>query len=83
MEPPLGDGWRREQGRHLAVDGVDLVVRVDVDDARVVVLEIVGVIATRDPTWYVLLQVLIGAVQFAIGILMLASYRRADVWGDA
>src|SRR4051794_24567837 len=44
--PPVSVGWRplREEGRHLLVDGDDLVVRVDVDDARLVVLEVLRVV---------------------------------------
>ena len=45
--PPLRGGWRPEQGRHLAVDGDDLVLCADVDDAGVVVLELVRVVCRR------------------------------------
>ncbi len=53
------------------------VVRVPVS-----VLELVGVLPAKAPAWYVLLQALIGVVQFAIGLAMLAGYRRAGVWGS-
>jgi hypothetical protein len=33
------------------------------------------------PTWYLLFQGLLGLVEFAIGLAMVAGYRRADVWG--
>ena len=53
------------------------VVRVPVS-----VLEFVGVLPAEAPAWYVLLQALIGVVQFAIGLAMLVGYRRAGVWGS-
>ena len=43
-------------------------------------LELVGVLPARGPSWYVLFQALLGLVQFAIGLAMLAGYRRAGVW---
>jgi hypothetical protein len=33
------------------------------------------------PTWYVLLQAVIGVVQFSIGMAMLSGLRAAGVWG--
>jgi hypothetical protein len=47
----------------------------------VAILQLVGVLAARAPTWYVVFQGLLGVVQFAIGLVMVASYRRAGVWG--
>jgi hypothetical protein len=47
----------------------------------VAILQLAGVLAARTPTWYVLFQGLIGLAQLAIGLAMLAGYRRADVWG--
>ena len=47
----------------------------------VTVLQLTGVLATSTPTWYVLFQGLLGLVQFAIGLAMLAGYRRSGVWG--
>jgi len=44
-------------------------------------LELTGVLPTVDPTWYVLLQAVVGLVQFVIGLLMVAGYRRAGTWG--
>ena len=49
----------------------------------VAILQLSGVLAARDPTWYVIFQGLLGVVQFAIGLAMVASYRRAGVWGAA
>jgi hypothetical protein len=46
------------------------------------VLQLVGVLPAQSPDWYALLQALLGLVQFAIGLAMLAGYRRAGVWGN-
>jgi hypothetical protein len=46
------------------------------------VLQLVGVLPAQDPAWYALLQALLGLMQFAIGLAMLAGYRRAGVWGS-
>jgi hypothetical protein len=40
-----------------------------------------GVLPADGPTWYVLYQALLGVVQFAIALLMLAGYRQAGTWG--
>ncbi len=45
-------------------------------------LQLVGVFPVEYPTWYVLCQGFLGLVQFAIGLAMLAGYRRAGVWGS-
>ncbi len=44
-------------------------------------LELVGVLPLPGPTWYVEFQALIGVVQFILGLMMLADYRRAGIWG--
>jgi hypothetical protein len=44
-------------------------------------LQLTGVLAADGPTWYVVFQGLLGVLQFAIGLAMLAGYRRAGVWG--
>ncbi len=44
-------------------------------------LQLTGVLRADVPTWYVLLQALIGLIQLAIGLAMLVGYRRAGVWG--
>jgi hypothetical protein len=46
------------------------------------VLQLVGVLPAQGPAWYALLQALLGLVQFAIGLAMLAGYRRTGVWGS-
>jgi hypothetical protein len=47
----------------------------------VAVLQLTGVLAADVPTWYVIFQGIIGLVQVAIGLAMLAGYRRSGVWG--
>jgi hypothetical protein len=48
----------------------------------VAVLQLTGVLAADVPTWYVIFQGVIGLVQVAIGLAMLAGYRRAGIWGS-
>jgi hypothetical protein len=45
-------------------------------------LQLAGLLSPQGPVWYMLLQGFIGLVQFAIGLAMLAGYRRAGVWGS-
>ena len=47
----------------------------------VAVLQLTGAVAATTPTWYVVLQGLIGAAQLAIAVAMLAGYRRSGIWG--
>ena len=44
-------------------------------------LQLTGVLAADGPTWYVVFQGLLGVLQFAIGLAMVAGYRRAGIWG--
>jgi hypothetical protein len=44
-------------------------------------LELLGVVSLTGPTWYVAYQAVLGAVQFGIGLAMVAAYRRGGVWG--
>lgn len=44
-------------------------------------LALAGVLPAAGPAWYVAFQALIGLVQVAIGLVMLAAYRRAGTWG--
>jgi hypothetical protein len=45
------------------------------------VLQLTGALAAAAPTWYVVLQGLLGMAQFAIGLAIVAAYRRSGVWG--
>jgi hypothetical protein len=47
----------------------------------VAILQLTGVLAADVPAWYVAFQGGIGLAQVAIGLAMLAGYRRAGVWG--
>jgi hypothetical protein len=47
----------------------------------VAILQLTGVLHADTPAWYVGFQGLIGVAQFAIGLTMLAAYRRSGVWG--
>jgi hypothetical protein len=44
-------------------------------------LQLVGAMANQAPGWYVLLQLVVGLIQFVIALAMLAGYRRAGLWG--
>lgn len=48
----------------------------------VAILQLSGVLAADVPTWYVAFQGVIGVAQVAIGLAMLAGYRRSGVWGS-
>jgi hypothetical protein len=47
----------------------------------VAILQLAGVVAANLPSWYVVFQGLIGLLQLAIGLAMLAGYHRSGVWG--
>jgi hypothetical protein len=47
----------------------------------VAILQLAGVLPASTPSWYVVFQGLIGVVQLAIGLVMVAGYRRSGVWG--
>ena len=47
----------------------------------VAILQLTGVLEADVPSWYVAFQGLIGLAQLAIGLAMLAGYRRSGVWG--
>jgi hypothetical protein len=46
------------------------------------ILQLREMLPTDFPTWYLMLQALIGVVQVAIGLLMVGGYRRDGVWGS-
>ena len=48
----------------------------------VAILQLSDVLPASVPSWYVVFQGLIGLVQLAIGLVMLAGYRRSGVWGS-
>jgi hypothetical protein len=45
-------------------------------------LELTGHLSTDDPTWYVVVQAVIGVIQFLIATAMFLGYRRSGVWGE-
>ena len=45
------------------------------------ILELTKVLPESGPVWYVLLQGVVGVVQFGIGFALLRGYRKAGVWG--
>jgi putative Mn2+ efflux pump MntP len=45
------------------------------------ILALTGALPAAGPTWYELVQALVGLLQCAIGLAMLVGYRRAGVWG--
>jgi hypothetical protein len=47
----------------------------------VAALQLTGHIGKGDPTWYVVVQAVVGAIQFVLALAMLAGYRRTGVWG--
>ena len=47
----------------------------------VAILQLSGALSVDTPTWYVAFLGLIGLAQLAIGLAMLAGYRRSGVWG--
>jgi hypothetical protein len=49
----------------------------------VAILQLAGVLPANLPSWYVAFQGIIGLAQLAIGLTMLADYRRSGVWGAA
>ena len=46
------------------------------------ILELVGVLPAAGPTWYVVVQAVLGLAQFGIGLVMLAEFRGSRrAWG--
>ena len=46
------------------------------------ILELTGILPAAGPTWYVLLQAVLGLAQFGIGLVMLSEFRRSRrPWG--
>ena len=44
-------------------------------------LQLAGSVPSHDPAWFMVLEVVVGLIQFVIAVTMLAGYRRAGVWG--
>ena len=44
-------------------------------------LQLAGIMPSQGPAWYLALQAVVGLMQFGIALAMLASYRKAGVWG--
>ena len=45
-------------------------------------LELTGHLSTDDPTWYIVLQAVIGVIQFLIATAMFLGFRRSGAWGE-
>jgi hypothetical protein len=45
-------------------------------------LQLAGVLRATGPTWYEVLQAVIGLVQFLIALAMVRGYRRVGIWGE-
>src|SRR5215467_3626340 len=44
-------------------------------------LQLAGIVPGQDPAWFVVVEVVVGLIQFVIAVTMLAGYRKAGVWG--
>ena len=44
-------------------------------------LQLALIVPSQDPAWSVVLQAVVGLIQFVIALAMLAGYRKAGVWG--
>ena len=44
-------------------------------------LQLAGIMPRQGPAWYVVLQAVVGLIQFGIALAMLAGYRKTGVWG--
>jgi hypothetical protein len=45
-------------------------------------LELTDHVSTGDPTWYVVVQAVVGVIQFLIATAMFIGYRRSGAWGE-
>jgi hypothetical protein len=46
-------------------------------------LQLAGIVPGQDPAWYVVVEAVVGLIQFVIAITMLVGYRKAGVWGTS
>jgi hypothetical protein len=44
-------------------------------------LQLAGIVPSQGPAWYVVLQAVVGLIQFVIALAMLVGYRKTGVWG--
>jgi hypothetical protein len=44
-------------------------------------LQLALIVPSQDPAWSVVLQAVVGLIQFGIALAMLAGYRKTGVWG--
>jgi hypothetical protein len=44
-------------------------------------LQLAGIAPRQGPAWYVVLQGVVGLMQFVIALAMLAGYRKTGIWG--
>jgi hypothetical protein len=44
-------------------------------------LQLAGIVPIQGPAWYVVLQAVVGLIQFVIALAMLAGYRKTGIWG--
>ena len=44
-------------------------------------LQLAGIVPSQDPAWYVVLQAIVGLIQFVVALVMLAGYRKTGAWG--
>jgi hypothetical protein len=44
-------------------------------------LQLAGIVQSQGPAWYVVLQGVVGLIQFVIALAMLTGYRKTGVWG--
>jgi len=45
--------------------------------------QLAGIVPSQDPAWFLVLEVVVGLLQFVIAMTMLIGYRKAGVWGIA
>ena len=50
--------------------------------APISALQLTGAVPAQGPAWFVVLQVVVGLVQFVIGLAMFTGYRRSGLWGE-
>ncbi len=46
-------------------------------------LQLAGIVPSEVPAWFLVLEVVVGLIQFVIALSMLAGCRKAGVWGTS